>query len=81
MLDGGRWKGEQLVPEEWVKQSVAAGQPYEEDCGMLWWREGAFSPVLNEAVLAGFHDLGIGDQDLSVARALVGKPTFRTPAC
>ena len=73
MLDDGAWKGEQLVPVEWVRQSVEAGQPFEEDCGLLWWREGAFSPVVNEAVLAGFQDLGIDEDDLRAARGLVGK--------
>ena len=37
-LDHGRWKGEQLVPEQWVTNSIApsnANSRY----GLLWWLE------------------------------------------
>jgi CubicO group peptidase (beta-lactamase class C family) len=78
MLDDGKWKGEEIVPADWVRQSVQAGQPFEEDCGLLWRREGAFAPVVNEAVLAGFRDLGIDEKNLSRMRGLVGK-RFRRP--
>ena len=36
MLDGGKWRGTQVVPAEWVAESVRASQsfmPY----GLLWW--------------------------------------------
>jgi CubicO group peptidase (beta-lactamase class C family) len=39
-LDGGRWHGQQVVPEAWVKTSTAAHvQAAETDTyGYLWWR-------------------------------------------
>jgi CubicO group peptidase (beta-lactamase class C family) len=44
MLRGGRWKGEQVVPEEWVRASVARVQRppwnlagYPVHYGYLWW--------------------------------------------
>jgi CubicO group peptidase (beta-lactamase class C family) len=73
MLDGGAWHGEQIVPAEWVARSVDAGQTFEEDCGLLWWREGTFAHVLTEPVLAAWRDLGIDKPALDSARSLVGK--------
>ena len=39
-LDGGRWQGRQVIPEEWVKVSTAAHvQATDTDTyGYLWWR-------------------------------------------
>jgi CubicO group peptidase (beta-lactamase class C family) len=36
MLDGGKWKGEQLVDPKWIEQSTtaSANTPYH---GLLWW--------------------------------------------
>lgn len=37
MLNGGRWGGVQIVPEEWVRESVRASQPHNPRYGLLWW--------------------------------------------
>src|SRR5262249_36744642 len=73
MLDRGVWKGERIVPEGWIDRSVDAGQPYEADCGLLWWREGAFAKTLSERVVQAWRDEGIASASLTGARALLGK--------
>ncbi|HEX8209145.1 MAG TPA: serine hydrolase [Longimicrobium sp.] len=37
MLNGGRWGGVQIVPEEWVRESVRPSQPHNPRYGLLWW--------------------------------------------
>jgi CubicO group peptidase (beta-lactamase class C family) len=73
MLDGGAWKGEQLLPRDWIDQSVAAGQSITEDCGLLWWREGRFAEVMTDSVLDAWREAGVAAPELALARPLVGK--------
>jgi len=73
MLDGGMWNGESIVPAEWIARSTEAGQPYDESCGMLWWRLGKFALTVNDAMLAQWHDAGLDDKTLATARKLLGK--------
>jgi CubicO group peptidase (beta-lactamase class C family) len=37
-LDHGKWKGQQLVPEKWVADSVAPS-PASSQYGLMWWLE------------------------------------------
>ncbi|MEM6337387.1 MAG: serine hydrolase domain-containing protein [Bacteroidota bacterium] len=37
MLQGGRWNGEQIVPEAWVESSIKPSQRLNPDYGLLWW--------------------------------------------
>jgi CubicO group peptidase (beta-lactamase class C family) len=38
MLEEGRWRGEQLVPEAWVKESTTGSHPLgDSKYGYLWW--------------------------------------------
>lgn len=38
MLDGGEWQGQQLVPEDWVRESTAGSHPLgDSKYGYLWW--------------------------------------------
>jgi CubicO group peptidase (beta-lactamase class C family) len=80
MLDGGTWKGERILPAAWVDQSVAPGQPFEETCGFLWWREGSFAPALTEPVIAFWRDLGIDAAALKSLKPLIGKKYDGSPA-
>ncbi|MFT3765970.1 MAG: serine hydrolase [Minicystis sp.] len=73
MLDGGTWRGERILPAAWVDRTVAAGQSFQEDCGLLWWREGTFARALTEPVLGAWRDLGVDEAALQNARALLGK--------
>jgi CubicO group peptidase (beta-lactamase class C family) len=73
MLDGGKWNGEQLVPADWIARSVDAGQPFDERCGMLWWREGTFAFTVNDAVLAQWREDGLDDAAMRAARTLRSK--------
>src|SRR5262249_9134515 len=73
MLDGGEWHGQRILPRAWVEASVSAGQPYTEDCGLLWWREGSFALVLAEPLLDAWREQGGGDAMLAAARPLLGQ--------
>ena len=73
MLDGGLWKGERLLPREWVDTSVAAGQSFTEDCGLLWWRDGPFAAVLTEPLLGAWRDAGVDAETLKKVRPLLGQ--------
>lgn len=37
MLHGGRWGATQVVSSDWVERCIAASQPFQSDCGLLWW--------------------------------------------
>jgi CubicO group peptidase (beta-lactamase class C family) len=72
MLDGGRWNGEEIVPSEWIARSTAAGQSFDERCGMLWWRLGRFALTVNTAMLAQWRDAGLDAPALASVRKLLG---------
>ncbi len=69
LVQGGKWNGKQIVPEQWIKESTA---PYS-DIGILggygysWWasREGHHYPFVNMPV-GTFSARGTGQQDLIV---------------
>jgi len=42
-LKGGRWNGEVLVPETWVRQSLTAARPSVAWYGFQWWLAPSFS--------------------------------------
>jgi CubicO group peptidase (beta-lactamase class C family) len=73
MLQDGRWNGEQLVPRDWVQLSVEPSQPYAEDCGLLWWREGPFEKQLTPEVLEAWKDLDVEEAIVSGARSLTSR--------
>ena len=73
VLDGGKWHGEQIVPAEWIARSTAAGQSFDESCGMLWWRRGKYLDTVNDAMIAVWRDAGLDDEALRAARTLLGK--------
>lgn len=37
MLQGGQWRGEQLVPAWWVEMATRSSQPFNPDYGFTWW--------------------------------------------
>jgi CubicO group peptidase (beta-lactamase class C family) len=73
LLDDGLWRGERIVPREWIARSIEAGQPFDESCGLLWWREGTFATVATEEVLGAWRDGGLDESIVRSARALVGR--------
>jgi CubicO group peptidase (beta-lactamase class C family) len=72
MLDGGQWQGERILPRDWVERSVAPSQSFQANYGLLWWREGTFSFMLTEQVLAAWRGAGVDAAGLTDARALLG---------
>jgi CubicO group peptidase (beta-lactamase class C family) len=41
ILDGGMWKGAQVIDPNWITQSEAISSTYEPEYGLLWWRDAA----------------------------------------
>ncbi len=37
VLHDGEWNGKQIVPEEWLKESIAPSQELNKSYGYLWW--------------------------------------------
>jgi CubicO group peptidase (beta-lactamase class C family) len=64
-LDGGRWNGEQVVPQSWVKESTQAHVSADAgaDYGYQWWRTGV--PVGLRSVDTYFAS-GFGGQAIHV---------------
>lgn len=66
-LNGGKWEGRQLVPEEWVKESTKVqydfnkeeDRGFENGYGFLWWISG-------ETGYHMFSALGYGGQSIDV---------------
>ncbi|GAC1686466.1 MAG: serine hydrolase [Gemmatimonadaceae bacterium] len=79
MLRGGRWNGEQLVPEAWVRASTSAVTPVSElhperrrdgpfGYGFLWW---VWDGAANAGPYrGGFTAMGLGGQQITVLPAL-----------
>jgi CubicO group peptidase (beta-lactamase class C family) len=72
MLYDGKWKGEQLLSPDWIKLSIAAGQRFQENCGLLWWRQGRFERDIPDSLLAWWREAGIDAATLRKVRPLVG---------
>ena len=64
-LNGGRWNGKQVIPESWVKQSVAPHAQVDDETnyGYLWWLR--TSTVGNKKV-SGFWMQGNGGNKVAV---------------
>ncbi len=55
-LHGGAWKGEQVVPAAWVKDSLTPSQPMNQAYGRLWWLNG-HTPYLSSMGQAHGSDM------------------------
>jgi CubicO group peptidase (beta-lactamase class C family) len=75
MLDGGTWKGQRIVSQEWVRLSTGGpGQPYDPTCGILWWIASAREAwAIDDAMIADLKDMGLTDSSLKKIEALKGK--------
>jgi CubicO group peptidase (beta-lactamase class C family) len=75
MLDGGTWRGYRVVSEEWVRVSTTEpGQPYEPNCGLLWWLVvGGQSYVVDDQMIADFKAAGLTEPSVKKLEAIQGK--------
>jgi len=74
MINGGSWEGKHLVSEAWVKQSVAASQPFDPQYGLLWWRWPKKSVgVLSEARVAQLLGAGVNPEFAKALKNLAGR--------
>jgi len=74
MLDGGRWRGNQIVGEAWVRDSVKQQAPYR-GYGYRWWLRSFWG---RDRVIKAFAAKGLGGQfivvipDLRLVSAFTG---------
>jgi CubicO group peptidase (beta-lactamase class C family) len=71
-LNNGKWKGQQIISEEWIKQSVKSyiNVPWDNEIyyGYLWWKRPIL--MLNGQRIEGYSAEGFGGQFIFVL------PTF-----
>lgn len=71
MLNGGRWRDRQVVPEHWVRRSVRPSQELRRDYGYLWWLNVPVPPSDDQAELgAPIAELA---ENVYYARGLFGQ--------
>lgn len=68
-LNDGQWKGQQVVPKEWVDVSTAVHirPPKYNPMGFLWWRS---SVVINGKRIDSIYSAGYGGQSLTLVPEL-----------
>lgn len=78
MLQDGVWEGRRVLPHDWVSRSIAPGQPFRQDCGLLWWLHGARAWSLREELFASWEEAGVPQSVIARVRPLVGR-SFASP--
>ena len=72
MLNKGWWDGRCVISEGWVDASFAQGQPYNDRCGLLWWRIPAYEHfIVDDGRLADLAAAGVSAPLLEQLRPLV----------
>jgi len=68
-LDGGKWKGKQIVPEDWVVESLAPRIDawWDGQYGYQWW---LFDSQVGDQIISWFAARGYGDQLIAVFPSL-----------
>lgn len=76
VLNRGMWNGKQIIPEDWIDLSMQPGQPYAENCGLMWWRlpENTLY-IVDDIFLDELRQAGIPDALLDKFESLRG--TYR----
>ena len=75
MLDGGTWRGRQIVSGDWVRLSTAQpAQPHDPTCGLLWWLiRGPEICMIDDAMIADLKAEGLTEDSLKKIESLKGK--------
>jgi CubicO group peptidase (beta-lactamase class C family) len=75
LLDGGKWKGRQIVNPKWLAESTRPSQPYFLGYGLLWWLDDAGSQVgLTPRLLEAWIRAGVRPGLVDPLIPLVGRP-------
>ncbi len=74
VLNKGMWNGKRLVSEAWLNQSLAQGQPFVPNCGLLWWRiPEKIIYTVDDELLEQFKASGVSQEFISKFSALKGE--------
>jgi CubicO group peptidase (beta-lactamase class C family) len=79
MLDRGKWRSAQVIPETWTQLSFAQSNTFEPLYGLLWWRSAPVTAIgLTDDLLAQWKTGGLDPAIAAKAQPLVGQkyPTW-----
>ena len=79
ILDGGQWKGKQVIPASWIAQAQEqSSSTYEPLYGLLWWRNAALTAIGTTDVDLDVWELeGVAKSTTDKIRPYTGR-TFAT---
>ncbi len=73
VLNKGKWNGKQLVDAQWLDASLAQGQPFVPNCGLLWWRiPDKIIYTVDDTLLTAFKMAGVNEQFIAKFAQLKG---------
>lgn len=74
VLDGGVWKGRQIISKSWLDLSAEPSQPFDPTCGLLWWRDAEIRAIgLTSRLLETYRRVGVRTEVIEPLRALLGR--------
>jgi CubicO group peptidase (beta-lactamase class C family) len=73
-LESGRWNGEQIIPEAFVREMLDPASSKTTEAGLLWWRTPAWIQLsVDEASVNLLRQIGIAEDVLAKIATLQGK--------
>jgi CubicO group peptidase (beta-lactamase class C family) len=72
MLDGGKWRGRQLLSAAWVKEATAPG-PVNKGYGHLWWLIRDSTLTIDDGVMAAWRKGGVSEKFIAALAPLKGR--------
>jgi len=74
VLNGGSWKGRQLISKDWINKLVQPSQPFVPDNGFLWWLiPETIVYIVDDALLEEFKKAGIKQDIIDRFKLLKGE--------
>ncbi|WP_420576515.1 serine hydrolase domain-containing protein [Ekhidna sp.] len=74
MLNGGKYEGTRILPEEWVEESFQPGQTQLPIWGLLWWRLPAYEKrVIDEELIQTWRERGASSDLIDKVLPIVDK--------
>ena len=74
VLQKGEWKGEQILPKEWVTEMLDHESGHPVPYGFLWWRNGRVKSLeINEVRLERLRADGVSQETVEALEPWVGK--------
>ena len=73
ILDGGQWKGAQLIPADYITLAESQSQDYQPDYGLFWWRaQNSTGVLLTNELLDLWQGVGLTTSITDKLRPVTG---------